>query len=26
MAESISTNQFKNGMHVEVDGLVWRIV
>jgi elongation factor P len=26
MAESISTNQFKNGMHVEVDGLIWRIV
>ena len=26
MAEIISTNQFKNGMHVEVDGLVYRIV
>ena len=26
MAETISTNQFKNGMHVEVDGLAWRIV
>jgi len=26
MAESVTTNQFKNGMHVEVDGGVWRIV
>ncbi len=26
MAETVSTNQFKNGMHVEVDGEVWRIV
>src|ERR1700760_2678109 len=26
MAETISTNQFKNGMHVEVDGIFWRIV
>ena len=26
MAEIISTNQFKNGMHVEVDGTVYRIV
>ncbi len=26
MAETISTNQFKNGMHVEVDGVIWRIV
>jgi elongation factor P len=26
MAETISTNQFKNGMHVEVDGIAWRIV
>ena len=26
MAEVISTNQFKNGMHVEIDGHVWRIV
>jgi elongation factor P len=26
MAEVVSTNQFKNGMHVEVDGQVWRIV
>ena len=26
MAENINTNQFKNGMHIEVDGGVWRIV
>ena len=26
MAETISTNQFRNGMHIEVDGAVWRIV
>ena len=26
MAETISTNQFKNGMHVAVDGTVYRIV
>ena len=26
MAEIINTNQFKNGMHVEIDGQVWRIV
>jgi elongation factor P len=26
MAETISTNQFKNGMHVEVDGTIYRIV
>ena len=26
MAETVSTNQFKNGMHVEIDGSVWRIV
>jgi len=26
VAETISTNQFKNGMHVEIDGQVWRIV
>ena len=26
VAETVSTNQFKNGMHVEVDGQVWRIV
>ncbi len=26
MAEVVNTNQFKNGMHIEVDGAVWRIV
>jgi elongation factor P len=26
MAEIVSTNQFKNGMHVELEGAVWRIV
>src|SRR5918999_2446425 len=26
MAEQVSTNQFKNGMHIEIDGQVWRIV
>src|SRR5918911_4471093 len=26
MAEQVNTNQFKNGMHIEVDGSVWRIV
>jgi elongation factor P len=26
MAEMVSTNQFKNGMHIELDGGVWRIV
>jgi len=26
VADQVSTNQFKNGMHVEVDGQVWRIV
>jgi elongation factor P len=26
MAETVSTNQFKNGMHLELDGHVWRIV
>src|SRR5918995_3150165 len=26
MAETVSTNQFRNGMHVELDGQVWRIV
>jgi elongation factor P len=26
MAETVSTNQFRNGMHVELDGAVWRIV
>ncbi len=26
MAEQVNTNQFKNGMHIELDGAVWRIV
>jgi elongation factor P len=26
MADVVSTNQFKNGMHIELEGLVWRIV
>ena len=26
MAEQVGTNQFKNGMHIELDGGVWRIV
>jgi elongation factor P len=26
VAEVISTTQFKNGMHVEIDGQVWKIV
>ena len=26
MAEVVSTNQFKNGMHILVDGQTWRIV
>jgi elongation factor P len=26
MAETISTNQFRNGMHIELEGGVWRIV
>jgi elongation factor P len=26
MAETVSTNEFKNGMHIELDGSVWRIV
>ena len=26
MAEVVSTNQFKNGMHIELDGQTWRIV
>ena len=25
MAETVSTNQFRNGMHIELDGSVWRI-
>ncbi|MFO7572933.1 MAG: elongation factor P [Gaiellaceae bacterium] len=26
MAETVSTNQFRNGMHIELEGSVWRIV
>jgi elongation factor P len=26
MADVVSTNQFRNGMHIELEGLVWRIV
>jgi elongation factor P len=26
VADVVSTNQFKNGMHIELDGAVWRIV
>jgi len=26
MADVVSTNQFRNGMHIELDGSVWRIV
>ena len=26
MAETVSTNQFKNGMHISLEGGVWRIV
>jgi elongation factor P len=26
VAEIVNTNQFKNGMHIEVDGEAWRIV
>jgi elongation factor P len=26
MAETVNTNQFKNGMHIELDGSYWRIV
>jgi len=26
LAETVSTNQFRNGMHVQQDGQVWRIV
>ena len=26
MAETVSTNQFRNGMHIDLDGSVWRIV
>ena len=26
MAEMVSTNQFKNGMHIELEGGTWRII
>ena len=26
MAETVNTNQFRNGIHIELDGGVWRIV
>src|SRR6476660_4775042 len=26
MADVVNTNQFKNGMHIEVEGAPWRIV
>ena len=26
MAETVSTNQFRNGMHIQLDGSVWRIL
>jgi elongation factor P len=26
MAETVSTNQFKNGMHIELESSVWRII
>jgi elongation factor P len=26
VAETVNTNQFRNGMHIEIDGSVWRIV
>ena len=26
MADNVNTNQFKNGMHIELDSKVWRIV
>jgi elongation factor P len=26
VAETVNTNQFKNGMHIQIDGSVWRIV
>src|ERR671918_2583146 len=26
MAEIVNTNQFRNGMHIELEGAVWRIV
>ena len=26
MADMVDTNQFKNGMHIELDGKVWRVL
>ena len=26
MAETVSTNQFRNGMHIQLEGSVWRIL
>jgi elongation factor P len=26
VAETVNTNQFRNGMHIEIDGGVWRVV
>src|SRR4029078_7165732 len=26
MAEVVSTNQFRNGIHIELDGQTWRVV
>ena len=26
MAETVNTNQFKNGMHIELEGSTWRIL
>jgi elongation factor P len=26
VAETVNTNQFKNGMHIELEGSVWRII
>jgi elongation factor P len=26
MAETVNTNQFRNGMHIQLDGAVWRIL
>jgi elongation factor P len=26
VAETVNTNQFRNGMHIEIEGSVWRIV
>jgi len=26
VADTVDTNSFKNGMHIELDGKVWRMV